>query len=123
MLVFKFWFSQHMLEKFWYQGVEIYMTFQALSFIKSLLHTSYVYISTRWYWNFSCLILYLSDSTSRTRIFRKHPITSACCKGYWPGMSFIFLLISTGICLSDFISYPIVTQAPAFLQSSRDQLR
>ena len=28
-----------------------------------------IYISTRWYWNFSCVILYLSDSTSRSSSF------------------------------------------------------
>ena len=31
--------------------------------------TDVSHISTLWYWNCSCVILYLSDSTSRTSIF------------------------------------------------------
>ena len=45
------------------------------------------------------------------------PISSDCCKGYWPETSYIFLLLRTGICLVLFYINPIVPHAPAFLHS------
>ena len=72
------------------------------------------------YWNCSCVILYLSDSTLRTSSFTQLPITSDCCKGYGPEeTSLIFLLCGTGIVLALLYIYPMVPYAPAFLHSSR----
>ena len=53
---------------------------------------------------FYCVILYLSDSTSHTSIFRLFPISSDVCKGYRPETSVIFLLLGAGIFLCYSIS-------------------
>ena len=47
------------------------------------------------------------------------PITSDCCKGYMPKTSVMFLLRGTGNLFVFFYIYPIVPEAPDFLQSSR----
>ena len=60
------------------------------------------------------LLLYISDSTSHTSIFTYLPITSDCCKGYRPGMSYIFLLCGTGIVLVLSYIYSIAPFASAF---------
>ena len=76
------------------------------------------YISIPWRWNFSCVILYLSDSTIRTSIFTQLLLINADC-------------VVNGICLKRhtyfysvvlelfvlFYIYPIVLYAPAFLHS------
>ena len=67
----------------------------------------------------SCIILYLSNSTLRTSIFAKLPITRDYCKGNKTKTSCIFLLCGIGIFLALFYIYLIVPYAPAFLQSSR----
>ena len=59
--------------------------------------TSFIFLLLGSYWNYSCVLLYLSDSTSRTIIFIYLLITSHCCKGYMPEKSFISLLLGTGI--------------------------
>ena len=38
------------------------------------------YISTPWYWNFSCVLLYLSNSTIRTSLVIKHRYLPILCK-------------------------------------------
>ena len=71
-----------------------------------------------WYWNFSCVILYLSDSTLRISIFALLPITSDYCRTYRPETSVIFLLLGTWILFVLFYIYPIVPYAPEFLHIS-----
>ena len=58
-----------------------------------------MYISTRWYWNLTRVILYLSNSTLRKSIFTALSITSGCCKGHRPETPYLFLFVGTGICL------------------------
>ena len=41
-----------------------------------------------------------------------------CCKGYRPETSYMFILLSTGICLVLFYIYPIVPYAPEISHSS-----
>ena len=72
-----------------------------------------IYISTRWYWNISCVLVHLSDSTIRTSIFAQLSIY----KNYRPKTSFIFLLIGVGFFLMFFDIYPIISHTPVFLHS------
>ena len=54
----------------YYQGNSV-TNFKLVSTSRILIR-----ISTRWYWDFACLILYLSDSTSRTSILQYLPIAA-----------------------------------------------